>query len=312
MKSFGVKPGMKDLIVWIQDFQKETKNFKVVADWLREMRVQFDEVVASGRAFKEWIDEAAPPIGELIDKLAAWAKEFGVVKGAAVLLTAVLGRALLVAIVGLFKPLVMLTIWIIVAGARMLWMSGVAIVALVKAIVGLTITTFPALVAAVTSVSAALWANPAVLIALAIIAAMAVIAGTAILIYKNWDGIVKYFEDIWKGIKDAFDFEWLDKATRLMVGASGGPAVYRGGATGESPDGREASPHGAATPSLFAPSDAGGGGDGGGGGTSYRGSSKASVTVDFRNMPRGTRTETRADSDTDLEVITGYAMQGAQ
>ena len=28
-------------------------------------------------------------------------------------------------------------------------------------------------------------------------------------------------------------------------------------------------------------------------------------------MPRGTRTETRADSDTDLEVMTGYAMQGA-
>ena len=38
----------------------------------------------------------------------------------------------------------------------------------------------------------------------------------------------------------------------------------------------------------------------------------AHVTVDFTNMPRGTRTETRADSDTDLEVTTGYAMQGAQ
>ena len=38
---------------------------------------------------------------------------------------------------------------------------------------------------------------------------------------------------------------------------------------------------------------------------------RAAVTVDFRNLPRGTRTETRADSDTDLEVITGYAMQGA-
>ena len=38
---------------------------------------------------------------------------------------------------------------------------------------------------------------------------------------------------------------------------------------------------------------------------------RAQVTVDFRNMPRGTRTETRSDSDTDLEVNTGYAMQGA-
>ena len=50
------------------------------------------------------------------------------------------------------------------------------------------------------------------------------------------------------------------------------------------------------------PSLMSGGGAGGG---------KASVIVDFRNMPRGTRTETRADSDTDLEVMTGYAMPGA-
>ena len=38
---------------------------------------------------------------------------------------------------------------------------------------------------------------------------------------------------------------------------------------------------------------------------------RAQVTVDFKNMPRGTRTETRGDADTDLEVNTGYAMQGA-
>ena len=39
---------------------------------------------------------------------------------------------------------------------------------------------------------------------------------------------------------------------------------------------------------------------------------RARIAVDFRNMPRGVRTETQADSDTDLEVRTGYAMQGAQ
>ena len=66
--------------------------------------------------------------------------------------------------------------------------------------------------------------------------------------------------------------------------------------------------------SLFSPKMGGpaGGGPGGGrfGGLSRQGN--ASVTVDFRNMPRGTRTETRADSDVDLEVMTGYALPGAQ
>ena len=38
----------------------------------------------------------------------------------------------------------------------------------------------------------------------------------------------------------------------------------------------------------------------------------ARIVVDFSNIPRGTRTDTRADSDVDLEVTTGYSMQGAQ
>ena len=39
---------------------------------------------------------------------------------------------------------------------------------------------------------------------------------------------------------------------------------------------------------------------------------QASISVDFSNMPRGTRVNTRADDDVDLEVTTGFAMQGAQ
>ena len=64
-------------------------------------------------------------------------------------------------------------------------------------------------------------------------------------------------------------------------------------------------PSGQASQSLLAPPGAVVGAARGGAG-------KANITVDFKNMPRGTRTETRADSDTDLEVTTGYAMQGAQ
>ena len=39
--------------------------------------------------------------------------------------------------------------------------------------------------------------------------------------------------------------------------------------------------------------------------------SRATVIIDHRNVPRGVKTDARADSDVDLEVTTGYAMQGA-
>ena len=54
-------------------------------------------------------------------------------------------------------------------------------------------------------------------------------------------------------------------------------------------------------PSLFAPSAAAGGDARGG---------KAEITVDFKNMPRGTRTEIR-NLGTNLDVNTGFAMQTA-
>ena len=145
------------------------------------------------------------------------------------------------------------------------------------------------LIAPLTALAALLIANPFVLL-------VAALAGGVYLIYDNWDGIVQYFENIWAGIKNAFDFEWLNKAAGFIGGLFGG--------------GSEAAA-------------AAGGGGGGGGGQTFRmepivvegqrpGGGNANITVDFLNMPRGTRTETRADSNTDLEVTTGYAMQGAQ
>ena len=121
------------------------------------------------------------------------------------------------------------------------------------------------------------------------------IAAAGIALYENWDlvedawgGAVKFFEDIWKGIKAAFDFGWLNDVASFFGFGGGGAAA--GGAS-----------------SLFAPSSAAGGG-----GAGRMGAGNASIIVDFRGMPRGVRTETRADSDTDIEVTTGYAMQGAQ
>ena len=75
--------------------------------------------------------------------------------------------------------------------------------------------------------------------------------------------------------------------------------------------------------SLFDTSDAAGGGGGAGGRevivlpdivveSPRPPQGNAQIKVDFTNMPRGTSTETRADDDVDLEVTTGFAMQGAQ
>ena len=227
-----------------------------LASVYRMIKGAIEGVVEAGRDLRTWIDETFPEVGKMIDKFADWAGEIGLVKGAAILLVAFIGKGLIVAIIGLIAPL--------------------------------------------TALAALLIANPFVLL-------VAALAGGVYLIYDNWDGIVKYFEDIWKGIKDAFDWEWLNKAASAIEGifGGGGAAAFKPAFLGDTP-----SAPAAAAPSLFAPSAAFKPaflGD-----TPSAGRSKASVTVDFRNMPRGTRTETRADSDTDLEVTTGYAMQGAQ
>ena len=211
----------------------------------RMIKGAVEGVVEGGRELRAWIDETFPEVGKMIDKFADWAGEIGLLKGAAILLAAVLGKALILSVIGLIAPL--------------------------------------------TALIALMVANP-------VIAGATAIAGAAILIYKNWDGIVKYFEDIWTGIKNAFDFEWLNKAADLVGGIFGG-----GGAAAPAPSAA------GGAPSLFAPSASGGGGEAGG----EARAGKAEITVDFRNMPRGTRTETRAGAGTHLDVSTGFAMQAA-
>ena len=77
------------------------------------------------------------------------------------------------------------------------------------------------------ALSVVLLANPIGLV----IAAVAALGAAAYLLYDNWDGVVKFFEDTWQGIKDAFDFEWLNNAGKLhrrdnrgRLGGGGGPA----------------------------------------------------------------------------------------
>ena len=177
-------------------------------------------------------------------------------------------------------------------GAEIGWITPIVValtaalgVGLMKAVVGLF--------APLAQLAVLVATNP-------ILAAAVAIGAAAYLIYDNWEGIVQFFAGIWQGIKDAFfdSIEAIRGAWRAFVDFfAANPPAWEGG------------PKAAAAgvmPSLFQPSDATAAGGGG------RGESgKAAVTVDFRGMPRGARVETRADSDTDLEVTTGFAMQGA-
>ena len=112
-----------------------------------------------------------------------------------------------------------------------------------------------------------------------------------------WSGIATFFRREWEKVKAAVDFEWLNKVSSFVGGIFGGGG---GAATATAPVGPPLVPSlFTPVPSQFAPAPSAGGGN-------------ASIIVDFRNTPRGTLMSTRADSNTDLEVNTGYAMQGAQ
>ncbi|MDR2051143.1 MAG: hypothetical protein LBQ63_05155 [Deltaproteobacteria bacterium] len=48
------------------------------------------------------------------------------------------------------------------------------------------------------------------------IAGIAAIGAAVYAIYKNWDGIVAYFQDLWQGVKDAFSSNWLEGIVKFL------------------------------------------------------------------------------------------------
>ena len=75
------------------------------------------DAVATLKGWHEWLGENVPFYDETIGKLADLAGELGLVKGAAILLGVWLGKGLLMAIIGLFRPLVLLG-WAVLTGGR--------------------------------------------------------------------------------------------------------------------------------------------------------------------------------------------------
>ena len=161
-KTFTIKAGMKDFITWLQGLNAELKKpvdqqigaAKAITQSLNDIKTAFAAVkkVAEdvSAVFKTDFGKAVLAMGE----------EIGWARVAVGVLSAWLGVGLLKAIVGLFKPLAALGWAIVVAGARMLWLAGVAIVSLLAGLGRLAAVVLPSVIAAFSTLAAVIWANP--------------------------------------------------------------------------------------------------------------------------------------------------------
>ena len=126
------------------------------------------DAVGALKGWHEWMSANIPFYNETIGKLAEWAGELGIVRGAAILLGVWLGKGLLMAIIGLFRPLVMLGWYIALAFAKTLWWAGGK--ALVTYLWGLAVTHVPKALKALRALAAATLFNPLVLAIVGLIA----------------------------------------------------------------------------------------------------------------------------------------------
>ena len=164
--------------------------------------------------------ETFPAVGDAIDKShQVVGRAFGWVTTAAGILAGFLARSLLGSIIGLFRPLIGLALWIVVAFAKTLWWAGGK--ALVTYLGALAAKHLPKVMKAFRALTALMLKNPFTSIAAATLA-------VAFLIYQNWEQILgffrgvwaniktiwqgtkKWFTDLWQGIMDAFGVDaWI-------------------------------------------------------------------------------------------------------
>ena len=183
-------PAIEHTRKWITENKAEIVErfgsaIKALASFIKDSVTQVKELVESGKQFRGWIKDTFPFVEKLLGYLFDMASEFGWVKVAAIILATFLGGKFIVAVLGLIGPLFSLA-------------STIAMVAVKLGILAL--------------------ANPVIA---GIVLAIGTIALAAVRIYQEWDGIVQYFKDIWQGIKDAFDFKWLDWASGIVKNVLG-------------------------------------------------------------------------------------------
>jgi hypothetical protein len=147
------------------------------------------------------------------------------------------------------------------------------------------------------------------------------IAAAAFLIYKNWDGIAKFFTDKFTAVKDAFKTGMIDgmlslwrefSPINLILDQFNALIKFM---TGVDLGGMFKSKFSFGTPG--APAAAPGPNQNytavpeGGPIAAGLASAKAAITVDFKNMPQGTSVDTSATRGANIKTNQGYSMMSA-
>ena len=181
-----------------------------------------------GEGWLAWLQETFPPIREWIQTGREWLQEMGLLRLVILAVSFALGARLIRAVLGLFGPLARLGGAIVVAGVRMLWLAGVGIFRLARALRGLpglfwragrglalfarraAAATFAALIGSLRGVASAMRAVNRVIRANPVGLVLTALAGAALLVYEYWDDIVAFFEALWQDVKAAIDVDaWI-------------------------------------------------------------------------------------------------------
>ena len=181
-----------------------------------------------GEGWLAWLQETFPAIREWIQIGREWLQEMGLLRLGALAVAAALGARLIRAILGLFGPLARLGIAVVTAGVRMLWLAGVGIFRLARALRGLPglfwragrslalfarragAVTFAALIGSLRGAASAMRALNRVIRANPVGLVLTALAGAALLVYEYWDDIVAFFESLWQDVKAALGVEaWI-------------------------------------------------------------------------------------------------------
>lgn len=192
-------PFMDGLIVQLKELSLEARPGIVAAlrdgimDFARAVAWAWQGLRALAEAMPAWLQAAAdavPVLMPLVGWFKSLAQELGGARIVFAALAAALSLKLLVAVAGLFGPLTKLGWALGTVAVKSAWL----LIGAVKAL-GVAILTTPVG-----------W----------FLAAVAAIAGIAYVVYKNWDGIKAYFQNLWQGVKAAFDRGFIDGVVQAI------------------------------------------------------------------------------------------------
>ena len=213
-----------------EEMRKALDSLAAAAAWLNTQWKRLAPVLG---AWLERLQETFPPIRDWIAVAREWVDGAGLVTTAVIALAAALAHRLALAVLGLFRPLLRLGFALAGVGLRMTWMAGTAIIGMAKGLRGL-LAPLRLAALAVFRLGIAFLATPIGWI----VAGIAAVAGAAYLIYRNWEGIVGWFQRMWDGILAAFKVDeliaWLSGFSLTdtlggswVAGVVGGPVRLR-------------------------------------------------------------------------------------